>query len=213
MADPRTHVELVEKVSPPPWSGPVGSRFIGVTVGLMNDILSEGAAAAASAQWLVSFRPGGVNDRPEGGLDFIGQASGLPRYDAETPAEYLDRLLNRWTLWTQGPKLTLASELASAGFVVGGGFGPGTGDWSFDGVDDYVYIGDVALLSPTATTPFSVSGWYTGTDLNGPIFSKMQMSPFARGWTLHVTSGKLYGGLFNTDSPDTGIQGLGTIVC
>lgn len=210
MAIPLTHVQLVEQVAPPPWSGPYGSAFIGIVVGLANDMLSEGAAAGISAQWLVPYRPGGVNDRPEGGLDFIGQASGLPRYAAETTDQYLDRLLSRWTLWTQGPKLTLVSELTSAGFVVGGGFGVGAGDWTFDGVDDQVLIGDVAALSPTATTPFSVSGWYTGTDLNGPIFSKMQMDPFARGWTLHVTSGKLYGGLFNTDGgSDIGLQGLG----
>jgi hypothetical protein len=116
MADPRTHVELVERVAPPPWSGLVGGKFIGVVVGLMNDVMSEGAASAASAQWLVPFRPGGVNDRPTGGLDFIGQASGLPRYASETSDAYLARLLSRWTLWRGSPKDMLLSEFVAAGY-------------------------------------------------------------------------------------------------
>jgi len=90
---------------------------MGVVLGVGNDLLAEGAATALSAQWLVPFKPGDPDERPVGGLDLIGAASGLPRYPAESQADYLTRLLRRWTLWTQGPKVTLAEELASAGFV------------------------------------------------------------------------------------------------
>ena len=117
MADPRTHVQLVEQVAPPPWSGAYGGAFIGIVCGLMNDMLSEGAAAAVSAQWLVPYGPGSIATHPEGGLDFIGQASGLPRYAAETTAAYRARLLDRWTLWAQSAKDTLISELEAAGFA------------------------------------------------------------------------------------------------
>jgi hypothetical protein len=117
MSTPNTHRELVEKLAVPPWSGPNGQKFIGTVLGISNDMMTEGAALALSAGWLVPFRPGDYNDRPVGGLDLIGAASGLPRYDAETHADYLARLLTRWTLWTQGPKATLISELESAGFT------------------------------------------------------------------------------------------------
>jgi hypothetical protein len=113
----RRHVDLVEQLAVPPWSGDVGQRFMGVVLGVSNDLLAEGAATAASAQWLVPFKPGDPNDRPSAGLDFIGAASGLPRYPVETPADYLARLLRRWTLWTQGAKVTLTEDLESAGFV------------------------------------------------------------------------------------------------
>lgn len=113
----RRHVDLVEQIAVPPWSGPIGQRFMGVVLGISNDLMTEGAATAAAAQWLVPFKPGDPNDRPSGGLDFIGAASGLPRYPAETQADYLARLLRRWTLWTQGAKTTLTEELESAGFT------------------------------------------------------------------------------------------------
>jgi hypothetical protein len=117
MSAPFRHVDLVEQIAVPPWSGDWGSKYIGVVLGIGNDLMSEGAATAISAQWLVPFKPGDPNDRPVGGLDMIGAASGLPRYPAESQAAYLARLLRRWTLWTQGPKATLVDELESAGFV------------------------------------------------------------------------------------------------
>jgi hypothetical protein len=117
MAAARRHVDLVEQIAVPPWSGDLGGKYVGVVLGLSNDIMSEGAATAVSAQWLVPFKPGDPNDRPVGGLDMIGAASGLPRYPAETLDGYLVRLLRRWTLWTQGPKTTLVEELESAGFA------------------------------------------------------------------------------------------------
>lgn len=90
---------------------------MGVVLGISNDLMTEGAATAVASQWLVPFAPGDPDDRPAGGLDMIGAASGLPRYPAETQADYLVRLLRRWTLWTQGPKVTLTEELESAGFA------------------------------------------------------------------------------------------------
>jgi hypothetical protein len=111
-----THLDLVEQIVVPPWSGDLGLKYAGVVLGVSNDMMSEGAATAVSAQWLVPFRPGAPDDRPVGGLDMIGAASGLPRYPAETHQAYLTRLLRRWTLWTQGPKDTLIEELESAGF-------------------------------------------------------------------------------------------------
>lgn len=112
-----TPVELTEKLAVPPYSGPNGLKFIGLLIGLTNQMQNEAAATALSAQWLKTFTPGHEYDHPLQGLDAIGAASGLPRYPGEDYiTEYLPRLLSRWTLWTQGIKSMLVSEFASAGF-------------------------------------------------------------------------------------------------
>jgi len=117
MAAPIRHADLVEQLAVPPWSGEWGQKFVGVVLGLGNDMIAEGAATALSSSWLVPFRPGDPDDRPTAGADMIGAASGLPRYPGETQADYVARLARRWALWTQGPKTTLVEELEAAGFA------------------------------------------------------------------------------------------------
>lgn len=60
----------------------------------------------------------------------------------------------------------------------------GLPNWLFDGVDDFIDMGNQAEFMPTPTTPFSVSAWVTTTDTFGYICSQFEDTPPARGWAM-----------------------------
>lgn len=80
--------------------------------------------------------------------------------------------------------------------------------WVFDGIDDFVSIPNSSLLTPTATTPYSLSVWVTTTQTTGCIFSKSNGS---RGWSLFVLAGNVYTSLADSASgPNVSVVGQTT---
>ena len=78
--------------------------------------------------------------------------------------------------------------------VNGATFAPGmVGQaFSFDGVDDYVNIGDIAEFEITSTSSMSIVGWVK-TSANGPamVVTKMDVISPDFGWSIIVASGVL----------------------
>lgn len=69
----------------------------------------------------------------------------------------------------------------------------GAPNWTFDGVDDLIGMGNQADMMPTPTTPFSVSAWVTTTDTFGYICSQFEDTVPARGWAMVCfPAGQLY---------------------
>lgn len=62
----------------------------------------------------------------------------------------------------------------------------GTRALSFDGVDDYVDIGNVTELAFEWDNPFAISVWLKASASLGAIFSKMQASSPNRGYDIFV---------------------------
>jgi len=85
--------EYVAKISPPWLRRYYGERFVGFTIGLMTDLVSEGAAQALKASWLHS------DTSPPDALPEIGLERSMPRYTADTDATYRDRLHKAWDAW------------------------------------------------------------------------------------------------------------------
>lgn len=129
----RTHLELVEEAALPRWStdGSIvhyGERFIGVVVGLVNDIFAECATTAVIAQYLIA-EPGQPYEQPLDSIERLGQDALRPHYKGE---HYINstvpRLLDKWNFWTGSPKAGMIEEYAAAGFpgvtiIVPGDFG------------------------------------------------------------------------------------------
>jgi len=85
--------ELVYNISPPWLRRHYGERFVGMTIGLMTDLISEGMAQALKAPWLLS------DTSPPDALPSIGTERSMPRYYSDTDATYRDRLHKAWDAW------------------------------------------------------------------------------------------------------------------
>src|SRR5688572_32188690 len=87
-----------------------GSRLFGVGIGLMANLLAEGASQAIRNLW---FRR---DDAPEDAVLLKGAESGLPIYPAESLANYRVRVGDRWNrLETLPVEAGITAELAAAG--------------------------------------------------------------------------------------------------
>jgi hypothetical protein len=64
----------------------------------------------------------------------------------------------------------------------------GESSWLFDGVDDYIAMGD--YLPFERTSPFSLSCWIKTTALNGNLVTKYKNDANPRGWGLQFIAGK-----------------------
>jgi hypothetical protein len=112
--------ELLEEWQIPVWStGFWGYRFAGVTQGLLNDLLLEGAATGLGATFLYDFsvRPFDEGfDQPTDAIAALGEDAGRPLYPSESPYNSARlRLRTKWDFWTGSPKAGLVSELLAAG--------------------------------------------------------------------------------------------------
>jgi hypothetical protein len=127
-----TCTELLEEWQIPIWSsGYWGSRFAGITGGLLSDFLLEGAATSLMAGWLYDFKPTARDEsgeQPLGALALLGSDALRPQYPGESEASVKTRLRAKWSFWTGNPRSGLLEELAAAGL------GPAIllvpGDWS-----------------------------------------------------------------------------------
>lgn len=85
-------------------------------------------------------------------------------------------------------------------------------EWRFDGINDYIELGKIPGLQPSAITPYSVSAWYQGTADGSLIAYEDDPALTARGWALFVLTGKLYACLFNDiTGTDFGLQFVGDV--
>lgn len=115
-----THLELLAEWRIPVWSsGFWGYRYAGITGGLLQDMLVEGAATGLMATWLYPFSPREFDvsfDQPTDAIAFLGQDAGRPAYSGESEYQsVLPRLREKWTFWTGPPKAGMVEELAAAG--------------------------------------------------------------------------------------------------
>jgi hypothetical protein len=68
--------------------------------------------------------------------------------------------------------------------------GEGGEFWVFDGSNDFVEIGNFAEYQFERTDSFSISGWFSSTDVNaGRIVSKATNTTPVRGWVVFLSSG------------------------
>lgn len=106
-----THLELVDEFALPRWSGDNGSKFIGIVVGITNDMLTDGATVAA----LASFST--IPDfQPLDAIDALGNDCMRPHYPVESYAHARARVLDKWNFWTGDPKAGMIAELTAAGY-------------------------------------------------------------------------------------------------
>ena len=116
-----THLQLLEEWRIPVWSsGFWGYRYAGITGGLLQDMLVEGAATGLAATWLHSFSPRQLDvsfDQPIDAISSLGQDCGRPLYAGESAYQSArPRLRAKWTFWTESPKVGLVEELLAAGY-------------------------------------------------------------------------------------------------
>ncbi len=114
-----TCTELLEEWQIPIWSsGFWGARFAGITGGLLQDMLIEGAATGLASAWLYDFRPTPADEsgeQPLGALALQGDDALRPQYPNESEASVKARLRAKWNFWTGNPRTGLIEELVAAG--------------------------------------------------------------------------------------------------
>lgn len=120
MPNPTTHVELIHDLATNPWRGFWGERFIGVTVGLLDDMLTEGAATAIRAGMLydITPRPADIEfDQPGDSLTLLGLDALRPWYPGEDRyVSLVQRIQSKWDFWTGSVKTGIDEELTAAGY-------------------------------------------------------------------------------------------------
>lgn len=94
------------------FAGHYGERFTGFVIGLMSDLIAEGASQAVTNWWINSRKP------PEDWLAFLGNERLLPRYPKETSLQYRQRILDAWNIWPfAGDENTIEQQLETMGFT------------------------------------------------------------------------------------------------
>jgi len=102
--------DYVDRLMPPWLSAHYGIRFAQGAIGLMGDIIAEGARQAVKAHLLLA------DTSPADALPYIGEERGMPRYEADTDATYRDRLHDAWNAWGHGGNNTaVLGQLAAYG--------------------------------------------------------------------------------------------------
>jgi len=111
MAEPFTFIDYAFRISPPWLQRFVGRRYVGGSIGLTYDLLSEGCAQALKAPWLLS------NSSPNDALPSIGTERSMPRYPADSDATYRARLHKAWGTWQHaGNGDAIIEQLNAAGY-------------------------------------------------------------------------------------------------
>lgn len=108
----RNFLEYIEGRILPRWmSGELGKSFIGIVFGLPADAASEALTQALRAPWLAE------DSSPDDALPRAGREVRMPRYPAESVAQYRQRLLEAPVVYRAGgDEETILSQLALAGF-------------------------------------------------------------------------------------------------
>lgn len=113
-----TFVDLAVEFKLPRWTGFWGSRFLGVTGGILFDMIQEGSSTALTAQYLYDFgtrEPDAAFDQPLDALAQLGKDALRPLYAGEAHyASLRVRLRNKWTFWQAGRKPGMLEEFEAA---------------------------------------------------------------------------------------------------
>lgn len=159
--------DSVAEIATGVWTGPNGSRFVGVVIGVVNDMLSEAASTAWQAGSLYPLTPREEDYKtPVDAIERMGRDALILRYPGEDHYNSLrPRVRNKWHYWTGGIKAALLADLAAAGY-------PGA---QIVVPNDFVvtpapttYWSRFWILFPLGTHPVtSATGFVVGTDVVG----------------------------------------------
>lgn len=105
----KTNLDVIEAMDLPRWNGDYGQRFIGVLLGMVNDMVAEAASIALMAPCCSLPR-----EQPSDAVDLVAADALLPHYPGESYDALRARVLGKWDLWTGGPLDGLLAELAAA---------------------------------------------------------------------------------------------------
>lgn len=112
MSEPVTHLDLVEEMKLPRWSGDVGQQLIGLMLGIVNDWLADAESVAALSG--LSTLP---LEQPLDAVDELCNECLRPHYPGETYASARARELAKWDHWSGSPMAGLIAELNAAGYT------------------------------------------------------------------------------------------------
>lgn len=164
-----THTELTAELAVSPWTGEYGQRFVGVLLGALNDLLTEGASVAQKAPLIYPVTPRGEDyEQPIEALDLLGRDCMQLRYPGESHYQALrPRLRAKWSFWQQGAKAALLDELAAAGYAGVEIYVPNDFDPRPDPVE---YWSRFWVHFPAGTHPVTSSlGFIMGTSVMGDV--------------------------------------------
>jgi hypothetical protein len=110
--------DSVAQIATGVWTGPNGAKFAGVTVGLVNDFISQAASTAWQAGSLYPLTPREEDYlTPVDAIERMGRDALILRYPGEDHYNSLrPRVRNKWDYWTGSIKAALLADLAAAGF-------------------------------------------------------------------------------------------------
>lgn len=113
-----TYLESVGELAPGVWSGSNGGKFVGVTIGVVNDMLSELAATAWQSGCLYPLTPREEDYKtPVDAIERMGRDALILRYSGENHYTSLrPRVRNKWNYWSGSLKQALIDDLAVAGY-------------------------------------------------------------------------------------------------
>jgi hypothetical protein len=94
------------------WRGPFGTKFTGVVLGLIHNVMSERFTDAVKLPYLH------VPDAtPDDALPYIGSETNINSYPAESLDSYRGRLRDPWGTWTPaGDEDVITAQFAAAGY-------------------------------------------------------------------------------------------------
>lgn len=112
------YTESVGEIATGVWTGPNGSKFAGVVVGVVNDMLAEASSTAWQAGCLFPLTPREEDYKtPVDAIERMGRDALILRYPGEDHYTSLrPRVRNKWDYWTGSMKSALLADLTAAGF-------------------------------------------------------------------------------------------------
>lgn len=159
--------QSVAALAPAPWSGENGSRFVGVVIGVLSDMLTEGASIAWQAGQLYPLTPRAEDyDQPLDAIELLGRDALILRYPGESHYGSLRaRVRAKWDYWTGSIKDALLEDFDAAGY-------PGLEIYvpnDFSPVPDPPeYWSRFWVVLPLSTHPVTAAaGFIMGTDVMG----------------------------------------------
>ncbi len=180
----KTCTELADELATAPWSGPIGSKFVGVCIGLADDIMVEAANQALRAGFLFPIKAQPEDySQPVEAIDALGRDALLLRYPGEDHYSSLrTRVRDKWDFWTQGIKPALLDELTAAGFAGAQIFVPNDFTPRPLPVD---YWSRFWLMMPAGTHPVTGTG---GFIMNTGVVGVTRLGPAG----LNTEAGEVY---------------------
>jgi hypothetical protein len=158
---------LTSEIATGVWRGANGERYVGATIGILSDLMAEGAATASQAGLLYPLTPRPEDYKtPLDAIERMGRDALILRYPGENHYTSLrPRVRNKWSYWAGSLKAALLADLAAAGYPGAELYVPN--DFSPAPTPD-TYWSRFWVLFPFGTHPVtSATGFVVGTDVVG----------------------------------------------